>query len=243
MGEKEKGIKVYVLIVLFCMIPALCYALSPQEEGERVDLTLNDSRPIYSISVEDGAEVALLKQQLKLEPIYTKGLTLYFIETEGIIKRLQELGYAPVRADAYQVFKRVVRVHKKGLEDELMVSEDELKVREDALTKTGVKLINREQNYWVVSGNLSQLSTLERSGYRITKAGTHELRPREVRILVKSREDVAWVGSIHIDIYSVKETESGIFVYGGAFDNQIDQIRNKNFKVDKISTVEEGGIK
>lgn len=221
-----KSLGKFLSIVFLSLVLTECMCFHPRN-GNEVDLTPNDKRPVYRIFVEDGSEVAILKQQLKIEPIYVRGKTLYFLESEEVIKKLEELGYRPVKENPYEVYERVVRVIRKGKEEELL--------------KTGVKLINREKKYWIARGNLEQLKILKRLGYRISKITPMEPRPREVCIYVTQPKDIAWVGSIHIDIYNVQRTESGFLIYGGAFDYQIDQVRDNNFKVEIISTIKKGG--
>lgn len=214
-----------VWLCLSCCVLASCVR-GPKKGTTDVDLSPHDRRPVLQITVADGTEVALLEQQLKIEPVYAVGSTLYLFETPEISGRLREIGYTPTQADPYQVFQRVVRVGKQGDEDELL--------------KTGVRLINREPEYWVVNGTLTQLNTLVRIGYNLSKIAPHEPRPREVKITVKNKEDVAWIGSIHVDIYSVAEEKRVWTVYGGAFDEQIDRLRKRNLEVEIISTIEGG---
>ena len=218
----------FLCIIAFCLMLAACCTVRPPRQ-EEVNLKPNDPRPVYSITVEDADEVALLRQQLEIEPIHTKAATLYFVGTEGIAEKLKELGYDPAMADPYQVYERVVRVYRKGTEEELL--------------KFGVGFYNREKDYWIVRGNLSQLIALKGMGYRIATVDPSGPRSREVRVIVPNKEDVAWIATIHVDIFTAQETREGIVVYGGAFDNQIDQMREKGYQVEIIDTVKKGGKK
>ena len=192
-----------------------------------VDLSPNDPRPIFSIAIADQAEVEILMQQLKLEPVYVRDGVLYFYEDPDITGRLRELGYTPKASNPYEVFERVVRIDVKGDEREL--------------SKTGVLLINRERDYWVVRGSLAQLTVLQRIGYRISPVGADEPRPREVKIQVANLDSVQEVYAAQVDVYTVQEEKRGYAVYGGAFDRQIDQLRDKGYEVELISTLGEGG--
>ena len=212
-----------LLLFLGCMAIASC------GREEQVDLTPNDPRPIYNITVADSDEVELLQQQMKLEPVYARNATLYYFEAPGLVEQLKEVGYAPAQADPYGVFQRVVRVKKKGAEEELL--------------RTGVEFINRERNYWVVRGTLAQLTAIQRIGYRITNVREDEPRPREVKVAVQSLEDVRVIYALHVDVFTVRELKKGYIVYGGAFDHQIDRMREKGFKVELISTIREEGKK
>jgi len=204
-----------------------CLALASCGREEQVNLTPNDPRPIYGVTVADADEVALLQQQLKLEPVTAKNTTLYFFAAPGLVEKLVELGYAPAQEAPYRVFERVVRVNKKGAETELL--------------KTGVELINRERDYWVVRGSLAQLTAIQRIGYRITNVDGDEPRPREIKVAVHSLEDVRAVYALHVDVFTVQELKEGYLVYGGAFDRQIDRMREKGFEVELISTIGEEG--
>ena len=202
-----------------------CVSFPPRLQGE-VDLTPNDPRPVYGIIVEDHDEIALLEQQLKLEPLYFRDSTLFFHEVPGLIKRLQDNGYTPTKANSYQVYQRVVRVAKKGKEEELL--------------KTGVRLINREHDFWIVQGSLAQLIALERIGYQLSTIAPHEPRPREIKLKVTSFKEIAWLNALQVDIFTVRETKEGFIVYGGAFDYQIDRIHEKGLKVEMIDTIGRG---
>ncbi|MFQ6007080.1 MAG: hypothetical protein ACE5OQ_16440 [Woeseia sp.] len=191
-----------------------------------MDLEPKDPRQIYSVQVADAMEAALLQQPLKLEPIAREGSTLYFFDAPGLNDRLRTFGYEPIAANPYEVYRRVVRVERRGSEQELIAA--------------GIRIINREKTHWVVEGSLANLRMLERSGYRLSPLPRNEPRPREVRIRAKSKADVAKIGALHIDIYSVVEVKEGFEVYAGAFDYQIDRLREKGFTVQRISTVKQG---
>jgi len=226
MKNVENIVKFFSLIFLGLLF-ANC--ICSHTENNKVDLAPNDSRPVYSITIADGNELALLKQQLKIEPVYARGKTLYFLKDEVLIEKLEALGYRPVKENPYDVYERIVRVKRRGKEEELM--------------KTGVRLINRENSYWIVRGNLEQLKILQRLGYRINRISQEEPRPREVRILVKQKEDVAWVAAIHVDIYTVIREDRGFAIYAGALDYQIDKLREREYEVEIINTVKQGGEK
>ncbi len=191
-----------------------------------VDLEPNDPRPIYSIRIADAEETALLRQELDLEPLRSEGTTLYFFAAEGLNDRLRNLGYQPAQGNPYQVFRRVVRIDRRGTEEDLLAA--------------GIRLINREETHWVVEGPLANLRVLAKSGYRLNDLGRNEPLPREVEITLESIEELAQVTAFHVDVYSVKKREQGITVYAGAFDHQIDQLREAGFSVERISTIEKG---
>ncbi len=198
----------------------------PGARFEPVDLAPEDPRPVLSVVVEDPTEVELLVQELELEPIGLEGNTLHFFDRANLRARLRDLGYTPRPANPQDVFHRVVRVQRRGEEERLVVS--------------GVQIINREEEYWIVRGTLRQLHILRQLGYTIGAVGPDEPRPREVRIQVPTRQDVIEVGALDVDIYSVEETREGFTIYGGAFDFQIDLLRERDYTVERISTVDRG---
>jgi hypothetical protein len=178
---------------------------------------------VYRVTVEDGAEIDLLRQRLHLEPLRTDGTTLYFFEAAGLLDSLRAFGYRPEQADTLEAYRRVVRVQRRGDEKEMLVS--------------GVQLLNREAQYWIVSATLGQIRTLTRLGYRVGPLVGNEPRPREVRIRAPTREDVARIGELQVDIYGVREVDGGFDVFAGAFDGQIDRLRALGYSVERISTV------
>ncbi len=48
-----------------------------------------DSRAVFSITVADSDETALLKQEIGLKPRYARGNTLFFHEAPGMIERIR----------------------------------------------------------------------------------------------------------------------------------------------------------
>jgi hypothetical protein len=175
------------------------------------------------VTVEDESEAALLTQELDLERVRLEGTTLHFVGTPALLDRLRATGYSPVPSDRLEVERRVVRVYRRG--------------EESAVLETGVRLVNRERDYLVVDGTLQQLQLLRRLGYRLTAVGLNEPRPREVRILVRSQDDVQRVNELHVDIYSVQQTPNGVVISAGAFDGQIDALRAVGYQVERVSTV------
>lgn len=204
----------------------------PMLEGERVDLEPNDPRPILSLQVEDADEATLLVQEIDLDVVRMEGLTVYFFEDVDQLPRLIDLGYDLEQQNPYNVFRRVVRIDREIPETELVAS--------------GIQIINREKQYLVVEGAIGQLMALERSGSRIVAISGHEPRPRQIRVIVASTEDVAKIGAMHVDIYSAKpergtsvdpkgtDRDIHIVIYGGAFDYQIDQLRNADYDVEVL---------
>lgn len=184
------------------------------------DLAPRDSLQWLSVSVEDAAEVGLLEQELKVRIVRVEDGKAYLIDSPGLRERLTSIGYEPTPADRQTLEKRIVRVMKRG--------------PETALLETGVELINREDAHWVVRGSLATLRSLQRMGYRLQAVSADEPRPREIRITVKTRQDVVRIAAQGVDIYSARETEAGITVYAGAFDNQIDRLRAAGFDVQRI---------
>jgi len=120
-----------------------------------------------------------------------------------------------------------VRVYRRGDEAEML--------------RSGVTLINREPDYWVVTGTLRQVGNLRTAGYRITALGPNEPLPREVRIRLRAGQSALVLGPFELDIYSVNSTRTGVEVTAGAFDAQIDALRAAGYTVERISTVPPGG--
>lgn len=202
-------------------------ACSTVPRGVPLSLEPRESRPIAVITVGDANEVSLLVQQLSLETVRAEGNRFYFVADATAAQRLRDLGYTPEPADILQVERRTVRVYRRG--------------DEAALLRSGVTLVNREPDYWIVNGSLRQVASLRTSGYTVTGLGNNEPRPREVRIRLSAGQSPLVLGQFELDIYSVHSAATGVEVTAGAFDAQIDALRAAGYNVERIATVPPGG--
>ena len=153
----------------------------------------------------------------------------FAFEDANQLPHLVDLGYDLKQQNSYDVFRRIVRIDRSISEAELVAN--------------GMRIINREKQHLIIDATIGQLRALERSGAKITTISGHEPRPRQVRIVVKSKQDVAKIGAMQVDIYSAKpERKESIdslqtnrkikfVIYGGAFDYQIDQLKEAGYKV------------
>ena len=184
----------------------------------KLDLQPDDSRPLYTLQVEDGTEAKLLEQELGLDILRVDGKTVYFFGTSrALLDKLDDLGYTMRKPDPMESFFRVVKITKKG--------------KASDLTKRGLHFINREDRYWVFRGNLRQLKSLQKSGYQILPLD-QEVRPRTIKVLVKTPEEVQRVAQTAVDIYSAEKQEDGrVTIYAGAFDYQIDLLTSRGYQV------------
>lgn len=204
-----------------CLLLCACTNHRPIDwQTGPVKLEPEEKRPILSVQIADASEAALLEQEIEVELLRTDGSTLYLVEVEGLAERLRAFGYEPQAANPYEVFRRVVRVERRGSERELLAA--------------GVRLINREEAYWVVEAPLSSLRVLEARGLRMSSLSGEEPRPREVRIRARSREDIQRVAALHVDIYSVDDSYEILTIYAGAFDYQIDALEEQGFEVERV---------
>jgi hypothetical protein len=204
---------------------------------------------VSAIEVEDAVEVALLEQEIGLVPIRLESRTLYYEPDAEVTRRLEQLGYRPKQVEGLQVYRRVMRALGGG---------------DDEIREAGVTVLLREEDHRVVYGTLQQLRVLARLGVRLEEV-RQEPRPRQVRVLVRSREDVQKVADAGVDVYTVEplrtagqqqpsaaeiygEDQAGVerdvpsaafVVYGGAFDVTIDRLRELDYSVDVVSDVPE----
>lgn len=176
-----------------------------------------NNRPVYVMQVGDSDELGLIQQRFKIQLKSREGSNIYFYASESLLDSLKEIGYTIQQADVNQVEFRVVKVFKKGTEEEIL--------------KTGIRMINREKDHWIIRGNLIQLQLLSTKGYSIKKMET-EVRPRQVEIKVKDKKDIQYINDIGVDIFnSVEKAGIGFIVYGAAFDYQIDLMKSKKYEV------------
>ena len=198
--------------------------------GNPVNLEPDDPRPIVSVAVADADEAALLVQKFGLEVVRMGGSSVNFFADAGVLGQLRDFGYQVNPRNSYDVFRRVVRMDRSVPEAELLAD--------------GVRIINREKRYLIVAASIGKLKALARRGVQITAISDQEPRPRQIRIVVERTADVAKIGAMQIDIYSAKTQatkpseieqtgrKANIVVYGGAFDDQIDQLRNAGYEVE-----------
>lgn len=189
------------------------------------------------IEVEDGIEVALLEQELGLEPVKVEqGRILYYRPDAEMTRKLADLGYQPVQVDAAPVLHRVMRVDRSP------------RLEEDTLVEAGATIILRQEQYWVIRASYRQLQVLARLGYPLTELGELELHPRQVRVVVGSFDRIAEVARAGVDIYTAGplrdfkgpdlEYQSKPYgdkpyvVFGGAFDDAIDRLRELDLDVE-----------
>jgi len=175
----------------------------------------------FRIDVDDSTEANLVEQQLRIKPVLVRDRSLYYYGNEETNELLHRYGYQPVRMNPEDVLTRVVRVIHKGEEEDL--------------TRTGVTIVLREREYWMVRATVTQLRLLGRLGYQVEELGRREPRPRQVRIVVSQREQVAEVGTHRVDIYSAAKSESGYVILGAAFDDSIDELRAAGFRVEILA--------
>lgn len=177
--------------------------------------------PRYAIAIDDPDEIALLTQQLKLGRVTATRGAVHFDADAAQLGRLRELGYDVTQIDTEAADYSVLRVLRRGSEEELRTQ--------------GITIIAREKNYWVVSGSLAVLRRLAVAGYRLQAIASDEPRPRLIRIVVGSNDDVQRVANYQVDIFSVSDTTGRRFVIrGAALDMQIDRLREAGFTVEVL---------
>ena len=178
--------------------------------------------PVYGITVEDATEISLLQARLGVEPMAVVGTTLYLTARPALLDSLRTIGYTPQLADLRDIRTRVLGIQRRGAESDI--------------TGLGVRVINREEDRWIASATIGQVEALRRLGYVIIPLREGEPKPREVRIVVQRRGEIARIGELHVDIYSARDTAGVVEVLAGAFDNQIDQMRALGFTVERLGT-------
>jgi hypothetical protein len=194
---------------------------SPTNTTQKSQSATEKVQSLFRIDVEDAIEAGLVEQQLKIRPVLIRDRSLYYYGNEETNEQLRKYGYEPMRMNPEDVLTRVVRVTHKG--------------DEEGLSKAGVTILLREHEYWIVRATSNQLQLLGRLGYQVEELGHREPRPRQVRIVVSRREQVAEVGAHRVDIYSAAKSERGYVILGGAFDDSIDELRAAGFRVEILA--------
>jgi hypothetical protein len=205
-----------ILMICVVLIQAACH---------RGQLSLDppDSRPVQSIEIADGDEAALIQQQMGIEIQQVQGNRLYyFAVNKNLDDKLTEIGYTIRKENSMQVFYKYVQISVNEKAPEGAKAEE--------LKKTGVLILIKEEKFWIIRGTLEQLKQLQKKGYKL-KEMEREPRPREVEVIVPAYEDIQKVNETGMDIYSVEKKERSYTIYGGAFDYQIEKIRDMGFQV------------
>jgi hypothetical protein len=205
---------------ILCITLVACHRRAEQprpETGPTVTLPPPSTAPRYSITTDDPDEIALLTERLKLTHARASRGALYFDANAAQLARLRELGYQVAQADPEAVDYRVLRVRRRGTEEDLRAQ--------------GITVIAREQTYWVVSGSLGQLRRLVAQGYRLEPIAPDEPRPRLIRVVVTSQDDVQRVANYQVDIFTVADSSGRFTINGAALDMQIDRLRAAGFTV------------
>jgi hypothetical protein len=147
-----------------------------------------------------------------------RGKYFYYFGNETINRRVAAFGYISQSANPDEVFTRIVRVRQSG--------------EEKTVRDIGVRIILRERETWVVRGTLKQLRSLSSSGYKLEALGRREPQPRRIQLVLSRREDVARIGG-EVEIDHVGNDNNGyLIVIGEAFDDAIDDLRARGFKVE-----------
>ena len=215
----------WLAIVPLLVAALACKHGSYGHGGPAVNLEPNDPRPVFSIEVGDEIEAALLEQQLGLAPLRLTGKTLYFYDAPDIRKKLADYGYVATQADLYAVYERVVRVARRGDEQELK--------------RFSVRVINREPDAWIVRGQIGTLRALAAAGYSLSAIASNEPKPRVIRVWAKSPDEVQQI-SRYVSIYAVsgqfepKDNQRLIGVAATGFDDGIEALTALGFVVERL---------
>jgi hypothetical protein len=213
--------KIFRNVLLVCAI----IQISISCKNERIKFEPADKRQVQYIEVADEDEVALLEQELGLEVKMVVGNRLYYyVKGNDQEQKLKDIGYGIKEGDPMKVNYQVVQLSVNDKAPDTSKAEE--------LKKHDIQLINKEENYWVVRGPLDQLNEIQKMGYKL-RIETKEPRPRQVEIMVKSKEDIQKVNELEVDIYSYQKSdkERSITIYAGAFDYQIEQMQRMGYIV------------
>ncbi len=219
------------ILPMALLLAAACATAPPPPQPPSVPDVLklrpDETRNIASIEVGDPMEAALLQQELNLKLIRSDGGRVYYAASPEMNDRLRTYGYAPASVEPTGTYRRLVRIEKSPT------------ASEEDLRGAGIRIVNREEKYWIAYGTIAALQNVARAGYRISPVQPNEPQPREIRIAVASRADIQKIAGMDVDIFTVRpaQKERGYLIDAGAFDDQIDAIRAAGYTVERISTV------
>lgn len=203
-----------ISILLMCVLTA-----GSCQNRQELILEAPTNREVYTVTVEDATEAELLREQLKLEIIHILIPDVYFLaDGEAIVSQLQSLGYTDVRKqnpdDVFRLYGKIIGEYKT-----------------DVISRFGVIVVTQEKDFIIVYGTITALKALQREGYTLWQPDDG-LRPREIRVTVKSQPDVQRIYDMGVDIFTaVPDDKGGFTVHGSAFDFQIDSIKRMNYDV------------
>lgn len=193
-----------------------------------VNLEPTDNRPVKSIQVSDADEVAIIEQEMDIEIKYVKENTLYFYtNNQETLSSLEDIGYQINEISPMQTSFRLVKIISK---DDMLLSVDKNDSIRVELEQYNIKILKREDTYWAIHGSLENLTSLPALGYKIEDLDS-EVRPRSIKIIVPTSEDVQKVNEMHVDIYSSGPDQEVYIIYGGAYDYQIDMLESAGYEV------------
>lgn len=175
-------------------------------------------KKLYELHVEDADEAGLIEQRFKIKFVTAVGRILYYYGDEQLNIKLKELGFEPTEADPKDVFRRIVKL--TGF------------ISKKALKKANVKILLDEGCHWIVQATANQLKALSGKGARVKKVIVDRIRPRRVEIYITKRDQTRGIAPFMNDFYSVDHVSEGQYViHGTAWDDGIEAIRAKGFKV------------
>jgi hypothetical protein len=153
-----------------------------------------------------------------VRPEILRGTSLYYFGNALLNRRLAAFGYTPQAANPDEVFTRVVRIRQSG--------------EETTVRTLGARIILRERETWVVRGTVKQLRLLSSRGYKLETLSKREPQPRRIQLVLHRHEDVLRIGG-QVEIDHVGKTNDGyLMVVAEAFDDAIDDLRARGFKVE-----------
>jgi hypothetical protein len=188
---------------------------------KKLSLDPPDKRPVASVTIADGDEVALLRQQLKLEIVEVKQNTLYYIDQPGISERLKTFGYTPAQQVALSdLYYKIVRI-------QLADGRQPPKTLPESVTE----IMRRDKDAWVIRASLSVLQRLKRDKTYLLSAQKGEVFPHQFRAIARNREEVNFISANVSDIIQViQQKNETLVVDGAAFDYQLDLLKQKGIE-------------
>lgn len=98
------------------------------------------------------------------------------------------------------------------------------------IRQTGTIIMTREPDYVIIIGDQNQIDAIKALGFSLIHPSENDHKLRAVKIWVSDKEQIRELRKILSDLWPVGDIPG--YVYGGAFDFQIEWLQGKGYTVE-----------